>query len=91
MFYEQNGPDAEWRNGIRQSLVKGYAIVEFEKSDGQLRKMKCTLDPSVVPEYQESGKAKKIPSDDVQAVWDLEKNAWRSFRYDRVRNIRFEA
>ena len=91
MFYEKNGPDAEWRTNVRETLEKGVAVVTFEKSDGQVRILKCTLDPNVVPAYKENGKTKKIPSEDVQAVWDLEKNAWRSFRFDRVRTIKFES
>jgi hypothetical protein len=90
LFYEKNGPDQDWRSSVRDTLTKGVAHVEFEKNDGQIRHMKCTLDPTVVPPYQELGKTTKIPSDDVQAVWDIEKAAWRSFRFDRVRNIRFE-
>jgi hypothetical protein len=32
----------------------------------------------------------KKGSTDSLAVWDLEKNAWRSFRYDTVISVKFE-
>lgn len=91
MFYEQNGPDQEWRTNVRETLKSGVAIIEFEKSDGQVRILKCTLDPTVMPAYKEKGTVKKVPNDDVQAVWDIEANSWRSFRFDKVRTVKFES
>jgi hypothetical protein len=53
--------------------------------------MRCTLQESVLPKQTELEEAvqKKGPTDSL-AVWDLEKNAWRSFRYDTVISVKFE-
>lgn len=58
--------------------------VHFHKSDGTIRIMKATRNLDLVP-------ADKLPSGEVEVindtacrVFDLEKNEWRSFRYDTV-------
>jgi hypothetical protein len=37
------------------------------------------------------GKASKKENTDVQAVWDLDKSAWRSFRFDSLNSLTQEA
>jgi hypothetical protein len=53
--------------------------------------MRCTLQESVLPKQTdlEESIQKKGPTDSL-AVWDLDKNAWRSFRYDTVISVKFE-
>ena len=50
--------------------------------------MKCTLDDQLIPQpelpLEENKKEKKI-NPDVQAVWDIENEGWRSFRWDSVK------
>ena len=81
----------EWRDSLKETLRQGEATIEFTKANGQHRVMRCTLQEGVVPPYSEKGTKTKPPSGDVLAVWDLENSAWRSFRYDRITSVRFEA
>ena len=81
----------EWRDGLKETLRKGVATVEFTKMNGQARVMRCTLQEDVIPPYSEKGTRTNPPSGDVLAVWDIEKSEWRSFRYDRITSVRFEA
>ena len=37
----------------------------------------------------EAASSKKKPNDDVCVVWDCTQNAWRSFRWDRLKRIEF--
>jgi len=48
--------------------------------------MVCTLKPDLLPAQTDLEEAvqKKTPNPDVLAVWDLENQGWRSFRYDSV-------
>lgn len=68
-----------------QSLLKDTIIeVKFKKSDGTERNMKCTLLPQyITPHENKTGREKKI-NEEVISVWDVEKEGWRSFRYDSV-------
>jgi hypothetical protein len=84
-------------------LQKTAARIDFVKSDGTVRQMRCTLDHDQIPvstakpikspasttvaESVESTKPRKPPSDDTLRVYDLDKQEWRSFRFDRLQNI----
>jgi hypothetical protein len=76
------------RAELKDLLVKNKATVTFTKVDGTLRTMVCTLLPEHLPEevVVENKVARKY-SDDVLRVWDLENNAWRSFRLDSIKSI----
>jgi hypothetical protein len=77
---------------LENMLKNNIMLVTFTKNNGEDRLMRCTL--------QESYIIKKAATDDnivvvtatarkqsnsVIAVWDIDKNAWRSFRKDSVR------
>ena len=67
---------------IMSRLQSGKTEVFFTKVNGSIRHMICTLNPSLAPKIlltkgQQSAEG-------VVAVWDLEKNAWRSFRVESV-------
>lgn len=67
---------------LRANIVN----VRFEKADGTMRDMMCTLNEKYLPEQKDLEEAiqEKEPNKEVVAVWDLEKESWRSFRLDRV-------
>jgi hypothetical protein len=48
--------------------------------------MYCTLKPDLLPAQTDLEEAvqNKTPNPDVLKVWDLEKSAWRSFRFDSI-------
>lgn len=71
--------------------------VEFKKTDGSIRIMNCTTAFQIIEFYTEpkvfndlnfdiiteSPKQRK-KNDDVQAVFDVDKKSWRSFRWDNI-------
>jgi len=73
---------------LKQLLSESVLTVSFNKKDGTLRTMLCTLMPEHLPivEKKEESEAKepKKQSEESIAVWDLEKNAWRAFRLDSI-------
>lgn len=74
-------------NLLRDSVV----TVTFVKKDGTERDMRCTLRKDKLPIFQESTEEKKTrkKSEEAVAVYDLEKEAWRSFRWDSIKRIQF--
>jgi WYL_2, Sm-like SH3 beta-barrel fold len=75
---------------LREFLHEEIIALTFEKKDGTMRTMKCTLKDTIVPkvEVKEKTTPRKV-NDDVQSVWDVEANAWRSFRWDSLKTIEF--
>lgn len=79
------------RQDLKNSLLAKVGTVTFTKQNGDERVMRCTLQETVLPKQidLEESIQKKGPTDSL-AVWDLEKNAWRSFRYDSVISVKFK-
>ena len=79
------------REDLKNNLRAKIGTVTFTKANGDERVMRCTLQESVLPAQTDIEEAvQKKTSTDSLAVWDLEKNAWRSFRYDTVISVTFE-
>ena len=79
-------PDDITQAVITDSLTKGITELEFLKADGSLRKMKATLQESIVPHTDT--KKDKEPNADICIVWDTDLEAWRSFRWDRLQTVK---
>ena len=73
-------------------LKQNVLVVDFTKLDGAKRVMTCTLreDMKPLPEKKEPLSQEKVRkvSDAVVSVWDVNAKGWRSFRYDRIKNIK---
>ena len=82
--------DVEKQKMVRMELVEILrdvdARITFTKVNGETRVINATLREEVVPETKD-GKKK---NDSVLAVYDLDKQAWRSFRVGSVRLVEYE-
>jgi hypothetical protein len=79
------------KEDLYKLLQKEVVEVTFTKLNGDERKMPCTLIESFLPPAKKDDaitqkKVREI-SDKVIAVWALESKGFRSFRYDRVKNV----
>ena len=82
----------ELRTFVKGILLTDQITVEFEKADGTVRAMVCTLNEDKGAKYavnEDTVTSKKKPNQDVCVVWDCTQNAWRSFRWDRLKKIAF--
>jgi hypothetical protein len=68
-------------------LTTDIVNVKFKKADGSERLMKCTLLEGWVKEYEKKTEKTRPVSEDTLTVWDVEKDGWRSFRYDSIIEI----
>ena len=78
----------EWLKGLLRERVVG---VTFIKKDGTERVMQATLSENFIPEVQnsENSATTRKKSDEALAVWDIEAQGWRSFRWDSVKTVNF--
>jgi|688.fasta_scaffold00027_200 hypothetical protein len=81
--------------GLKEDLKNGVVTVVFEKKDGTERTMRATLSdlyvplPQMLSEYDgQVAKPARQLNDDVQVVWDIDADGWRSFRYDSVKTVK---
>lgn len=88
------------RDWIKSLLQVSTITVQFTKADGTVRDMQCTLNPEQLPDIvttgpvdgivTESAKTRKAPDPHSLRVFDVEKQEWRSFRFDRLLKITAE-
>ena len=69
---------------LKELLQKKVVEIKFKKKDGSERLMKCTLLSDIVPVYEKKTDRKKKESEDTLAVWDIEKDSFRSFKVDSI-------
>ena len=55
-----------------------------------MREMRCTLKEGVIPTFEKKTETERKKNDEVMAEFDLDKNQWRSFRFDSVKVVKFE-
>lgn len=83
----------KFKRWLKSHLAYGPVTVIFTKKDGTERVMNCTTNPELVPlvEVKEpvEKKERKV-NEDVMPVYDLEIKAWKSFRWDSIKQVRFE-
>lgn len=66
-------------------LQEHVCEVTFTKKNGEQRTMICTLMPEFLPIYEtEEGLSTTASKDGIYTVWDLEADAWRSFKADSI-------
>jgi hypothetical protein len=83
------------RDWLRSLLHSSVVTVEFVKSDGSVRVMNCTLDLDRMPISTNGtidglARTRRETDVNVQTVFDVDLQQWRSFRYDRLQKITSE-
>jgi hypothetical protein len=76
---------------ILEDLRSNVCEVTFTKANGSERTMICTLIPDFLP-FEDTDRQDFIKStqpDDLVTVWDIETDAWRSFKPSKVVDIKF--
>lgn len=71
---------------IQQQLKEGEVVIEFNKINGDYRKMTCTLSKDIIPKATKKDplteeKVRKV-NPEVCVVYDVNALGWRSFRWD---------
>jgi hypothetical protein len=93
-----------FKKWLKSHLAYGPVTVVFTKKDGSDRVMECTTNLSLVPLVEEkvhitntdnpidfpAPKKEKKVNEEVMPVYDLEAKAWKSFRWDSIKQVRFE-
>ena len=71
------------RDEMLRDLRESNCNVKFTKVNGEERDMICTLNPDKI-DYELKGKETQ-PNDKVIRAWDINKQAFRSFRVENVK------
>lgn len=89
---------------VREGLYNGLMTVHFTKKNGDARVMTCTLKPEIIPvefhpkvkEEQANQQSDNVEmekaegkEDKVCAVYDINAKGWRSFAWERVKDVQY--
>ena len=80
----------KFKRWLKGHLAFGPVTVTFTKKDGTERVMNCTTNKELVPpvEVKETvEKKERKVNEDTMPVYDLEVKAWKSFRWDSVKQV----
>ncbi len=80
----------KFRNWLKSHLKAGPVELTFQKKDGTMRVMNATLEESKLPDYEKKTDRTKAVNEEVLSVLDMDKNEWRSFRFDSITQITFK-
>lgn len=80
--------DFETRALILKSIKQSGVTVSFTKKDGSSRDMLCTLAESLIPSDKRPKTENTKFSDEALRVFDLDKQEWRSFRWDSIKTVK---
>jgi hypothetical protein len=69
---------------LNNILTQHVVSVKFKKIDGSERIMNCTLKRKLVPVYEKKTDRVNPTNDNLIVVWDLDKEAFRSFKVDSI-------
>ena len=90
-----------FKRWLKSHLKHGPVTVIFTKKDGTERTMLCTTNENLIPQVIHEtntdnpidfpvGKSPRKVNPDLMSVYDLEAAGWRSFRWDSLKQVRFE-
>jgi hypothetical protein len=79
--------DDETREAVCNILRSRIATVSFTKKDNTKRILKCTLDENIIPSTRKESNNVRVVNPEVCRVWDVENQAWRSFRWESITKL----
>ena len=82
-----------FKKWLKKHLAYGPTTIVFTKKDGTERVMNCTINAELVPAdpiVEGVVKKEKKVNEEVMPVYDLDAKAWKSFRWDSIKQVRFE-
>ena len=86
---------AAFKPWLTEMLRNNTISVSFTKVNGEFRKMDCTLAESAIPVAQHpkplaEGATPRKVSEESLRVFDVNKQEWRAFRWDKVQAVSFD-
>jgi hypothetical protein len=75
------------QNELLTYLREGPVEIVFTKVNGDTRAMQCTLSDDYIPSSKKPKGTGTPWSNEAVRVFDIEKEDWRSFRYDSIVSV----
>ena len=73
---------------LKEALHAKTLLVSFTKLNGERRDMQCTLNHNRIPVSETTKTTSRSVSTHSLPVFDVNQNAWRSFRWDSIIEVK---
>ena len=73
--------EINWQKNVVDFLSLYECQVKFEKADGTIRDMQCTLQDSIVPATKGTRATK---NSNIIIVFDTKAQGWRTVKFDKI-------
>lgn len=82
--------NSEWQQTIKNLLLSFDCKITFQKTDGSVKRIFCTLNPQQLP--LPNGKKNAPPADvnDFISIYDLDEKKWKSIPYEKIIDFKVE-
>jgi len=80
-IYHPERNESNWQGTVVDYLTRYECEVQFEKADGTIRDMQCTLQDSIVPATKGTGSDHKAG---IITVFDTKVQGWRTIKFDKI-------
>lgn len=88
LFDKWTNNPVERKDEYKSKLSSGVWIVEFEKVNGEVTVMECTLDPTLLPPINENtDSVARTENETLIHVYALDRGGWRSFKVANVKSF----
>jgi hypothetical protein len=74
----------QFQNWLLETLKSHELEITFRKTSGEIRVMRATLVPELLPVTENTEKPKRAQVTTACSVFDVEAQDWRSFRWDSI-------
>lgn len=79
------------RDTLLKDLRENVMAVTFTKVNGDIREMRCTLMPGLLPPTYVNEESEErefhVKNPDIITCWDTMSKGWRSFRIDSIQYV----
>lgn len=82
-----NPNEPVFREKVKNALKNQEVTIDFTKSDGSSRKLRCTLLESAIPISKQPKNHLEFENSEVQRVFDIDAGDWRSFKWSSVNQV----
>tara|TARA_R110002167_G_scaffold124011_2_gene303227 strand:- start:279 stop:572 length:294 start_codon:yes stop_codon:yes gene_type:complete len=80
-IYHPQRNESNWQGTVVDYLTRYECEVQFEKADGTIRDMQCTLQDSIVPATKGTRATK---NSNIITVFDTKAQGWRTVKFDKI-------
>lgn len=88
--FHANRNDVDWQNKAKSLLFSFDCKITFQKPDGSINKIFCTLNPQQLPVASGKKNARPAEMNDKISIYDIDDRKWKSIPFEKIIDFKVE-